>query len=193
MGRFHILSQSAGEAVRVTIAEDAQPLSAAAVLREWADGTELCGAFADFIAGSPHEAVFWEMPPLNRARLVDEYECVLIGSPALARLPCNPAPFREHFTGEEVAVFPNLGADAWLVAPPPSPPDAQYTHLAAFCRIAPHSLIERFWQRVGETALARIETRPVWISTAGLGVGWLHARLDSRPKYYSHGPYRRWP
>lgn len=34
---------------------------------------------------------------------------------------------------------------------------------------------------------------PVWISTSGLGVPWLHVRIDDRPKYYQHAPYRTWP
>lgn len=36
---------------------------------------------------------------------------------------------------------------------------------------------------------ARVGTRPVWLSTAGAGVAWLHVRLDDRPKYYSYRPY----
>jgi hypothetical protein len=31
--------------------------------------------------------------------------------------------------------------------------------------------------------------QPIWLSTAGMGVAWLHIRLDERPKYYSHKPY----
>ena len=31
---------------------------------------------------------------------------------------------------------------------------------------------------------------PVWVSTAGAGVSWLHVRLDDRPKYYGYQPYR---
>ena len=31
---------------------------------------------------------------------------------------------------------------------------------------------------------------PVWLSTNGDGVSWLHVRTDERPKYYTHGPYR---
>ena len=36
----------------------------------------------------------------------------------------------------------------------------------------------------------RVSDPPVWLSTAGMGVSWLHLRLDSQPKYYRHGPYR---
>jgi len=36
----------------------------------------------------------------------------------------------------------------------------------------------------------QISDRPTWLSTAGLGVYWLHLRLDSRPKYYRYQPYK---
>jgi len=47
------------------------------------------------------------------------------------------------------------------------------------------------WRAVVETAetwLGRGDR--LWISTAGLGVTWLHVRIDSSPKYYTHAPYR---
>jgi len=31
---------------------------------------------------------------------------------------------------------------------------------------------------------------PLWASTSGAGVAWLHIRFDTRPKYYIHLPYR---
>jgi hypothetical protein len=36
----------------------------------------------------------------------------------------------------------------------------------------------------------QLGTAPVWVSTAGMGVSWLHVRLDNRPKYYGYKPYR---
>jgi len=35
----------------------------------------------------------------------------------------------------------------------------------------------------------RLADTPLWLSTAGLGVSWLHVRLDTRPKYYRHRVY----
>jgi hypothetical protein len=49
------------------------------------------------------------------------------------------------------------------------------------------------WQSVGEAMSRRIGARPVWLSTAGAGVAWLHVRLDDRPKYYGYAPYRAEP
>ena len=50
---------------------------------------------------------------------------------------------------------------------------------------------QALWQAVGEAMARRVGSKPVWLSTAGAGVSWLHMRLDDRPKYYAHSPYRR--
>jgi|TARA_B110000114_G_scaffold61516_1_gene65428 hypothetical protein len=34
-------------------------------------------------------------------------------------------------------------------------------------------------------------TNPVWVSTNGGGVSWLHIRLDAKPKYYQYEPYKK--
>ena len=44
---------------------------------------------------------------------------------------------------------------------------------------------------VGGAVQRRLGTKPVWLSTAGAGVSWLHVRLDDRPKYYGYAPYRQ--
>ena len=46
---------------------------------------------------------------------------------------------------------------------------------------------------VGEQMAGRVSLTEdsVWLSTSGLGVYWLHVRLDSRPKYYTYEPYKR--
>ncbi len=65
-----------------------------------------------------------------------------------------------------------------------------YTHLGRFLRGAPPVQIDSFWQAVGRAMKQRVSASPVWLSTAGMGVSWLHLRLDSRPKYYRHQPYK---
>lgn len=47
------------------------------------------------------------------------------------------------------------------------------------------------WRAVSDAIARRIGPRPVWLSTAGAAVAWLHVRLDDRPKYYAYSPYRR--
>jgi hypothetical protein len=87
----------------------------------------------------------------------------------------------------------NLGGDAILIVPCPVAEPSAYGHLAAFVRLAPERQRQALWQSVGEAMARRVGARPVWLSTAGAGVSWLHVRLDDRPKYYGYGPYRQHP
>ena len=94
--------------------------------------------------------------------------------------------------GERVIAFPNLGNDAILVVPLPTDqrPAADYVHLAAFVRRAPAEQVHELWRVVGAAMEARLSDQPLWLSTAGMGVAWLHVRLDTRPKYYGFDEYR---
>jgi hypothetical protein len=140
----------------------------------------------------PFDAYCFEMPPLTRASLGRPFECVCVDSPALAHTAPEPEPFSEHFgkaSTSGVVVFENLGRDAILVAPCPRADLHCCTHLAAFVRRAAPVQSNALWRRVAEALEARPGDAPVWLNTAGLGVFWLHVRLDSWPKYYRHRPY----
>lgn len=150
-------------------------------------------AFATSIADSPFEALFWEMPPFTRETLNRPFESVCVEGRALENLRPDPAPFASHFSPspkETVHTFPNLGGDADLVVPAPIGNPEDYTHLAKFLRKAPRDQVDTFWCSAGHAMDKRISGMPVWMSTAGMGVSWLHLRLDSRPKYYRHLPYK---
>jgi hypothetical protein len=78
---------------------------------------------------------------------------------------------------------------------------ATYSHLAAFCRGASPAQVQAVL-RMAVTAYAQRlsdnnnkknspSSSPVWFSTSGLGVAWLHFRLDSRPKYYTYRPFAK--
>ena len=148
------------------------------------------------IVEAPFEAVFWETPPVTPSTLHEPFEFVLVDAPGLARVRADRAAFDEHFraAGQDALVtsFINIGGDADLVAPTPVVDDAGYAHLASFVRIAPPRQIDAAWVRVGEVMLRRLDAspEPIWLSTSGLGVFWIHIRIDSRPKYYMHAPYR---
>jgi hypothetical protein len=108
----------------------------------------------------------------------------------------DPAAFGERFRERpELAVleFANLGGDAVMVVPRPLGRPDVYGHLAAFVRGAPEVQRTLLWQAVGRALARRVSATPVWLSTAGAGVPWLHVRLDDRPKYYGFEPYRRAP
>ena len=44
---------------------------------------------------------------------------------------------------------------------------------------------------LGDAVHEKISDAPLWVSTNGAGVAWLHVRLDSTPKYYSYRPYTK--
>lgn len=146
--------------------------------------------WCEALSASCMAAYCWECPPLHAALLDQSFQCVLVESPLLSRAKPDPAPFAEHFrAGQPVAVFSSLGKDATLIAPSPRP-GANCAHLGSFLRTADREQLRAFWQQVGISARNAVGREPVWLSTAGLGVSWLHVRLDSRPKYYRYGAYR---
>jgi hypothetical protein len=146
------------------------------------------------LARSPFTAFFWETPPMTVSER--PFEFVLTEARGLAQAAPEIAAFQEHFArdaGDGVVAFDNLGGDARLVVPCPlASPDA-YAHLAAFVRKAPAAQVHALLRRLATEALAGLSDRPLWLSTAGMGVYWLHVRLDARPKYYRHAPYKTPP
>lgn len=149
--------------------------------------------FIEMLKASKCEAYFWEVPPVTSDGLEKEFECVLVRSRNLVEIKPDPSPFQAHFSKDEAVIsFLNLGRDAQLVVPTPIGAHLCYPHLATFVREAPPSQVLAFWKRVGQEYEQRIHTDPTWLSTAGLGVSWLHVRIDSRPKYYRHQAYKVW-
>jgi hypothetical protein len=147
------------------------------------------------LAEVPFDAFRWETPGVTTATASRAFEFVALDAPGLARAP-EPEAFEEHFRASpdaEAVAFMNLSGDATLIVPTPLAEWTVYGHLASFVRDAPGLQRDALWQLVGETMLARLGAKPVWLSTAGAGVSWLHVRLDDRPKYYGHAPYRLKP
>ncbi|MEE8426114.1 MAG: hypothetical protein V3S15_02440, partial [Woeseiaceae bacterium] len=137
---------------------------------------------------------FWETPPVTSATIDREFEFVLVDSPQLAGVRADEQAFANHFASAgpaaSVIEFSNLGGDATLVVPCPRGPLTAYSQLSTFARRAPDHQQHRLRALVGAALERRLGTQPVWLSTSGLGIYWLHIRLDSAPKYYTHEPYR---
>lgn len=177
--------------IHFQVRDDSRELSFADVLKLWSETPEFSLWFNQLLAELPFPAFRWETPPVTTSLVTRLFEFVVIDSPALGR-PADRSAFAEHFRDElpeSVVCFSNLGGDARLIVPcPPSTP-VDYCHLADFVRLAPETQIQEFWKTVGTALLDRLNQQPVWLSTAGAGVAWLHVRLDDRPKYYGYQPY----
>ncbi len=149
--------------------------------------------YTELLKGSPFAAFFWEHPPLDNSNIETHAEFVLVDAQMLAGLQPNPRAFGSYYSNDPVISFRNIGGDALLVAPCPNDASTQYAHLAAFLRTAPVGQVQVLWQEVALSVAETLGDRPMWLSTSGLGVAWLHIRLDSTPKYYQHQPYKAWP
>jgi hypothetical protein len=164
------------------------------VIASWRSNPEFRRFWASSLCGIPFEAYCWDMPPLRRADVGRPFESVFVESPSLGWSVPDSGPFEKHFTLDAsaigvVAIFASLGRDAVLIAPYPHAVHDSYTHLVAFMRKAPPTQIDQLWSAVGQAVESRLGEQPIWLSTAGLGISWLHIRIDSRPKYYRHKPY----
>jgi hypothetical protein len=195
-GTWSIESEVGAAGARRHVVERAGvPATYAEVIDAWRGDADFRAWWNGVLAEVPFVAFRWETPPVTQSTVSRPFEFVVLDSPWLASEP-DPTPFAKHFGGRsmrKVITFKNLGGDAILVVPRPFASPAAYGHVAAFVRDAPAPQRDELWQAVGRAMARRVGARPVWLSTAGGGVAWLHVRLDDRPKYYGHGPYRTTP
>lgn len=192
---WHAVSQepSFDSAICLRIGTLHGQLSCADAIELWASSADFRGFYTALLGATELDAYFWELPPVTLGTLGQPFEFVLIASPGLARIRPDPAAFVEHFDADPanpVVAFPNLGRDALLVVPSPQGAAAAYADIASFSRQAKPEQQHALWRTVAQMMRVRLGDQETWLSTAGLGVPWLHLRLDSRPKYYRHAPYR---
>ena len=183
--------------IRVRFRRGTEPISARALLELLqSDDPSTADLLTALVRDASFSALYLEFPPLTLATVDLPAECVLVRSRSLEAAAADSHPFEEHLAhaAGDAVVFDNLGRDAVLVVPVPRQPDrAPYTHLAAFVRGCSAKQARCLWQSAAGAAAQRIGTTPLWVSTSGNGVPWLHVRLDSRPKYYQHVPYKTQP
>jgi hypothetical protein len=167
------------------------PLTYSEVLDLWQDDADFRDYYTQLLASSPFTAYRWETPALTQNTMVNPFEFVLINSPWFCSRQTEDKAFEDNFTKEDQGIvsFANLSGDATLIVPSPGTGDDVYGHLAAFIRQAPSSQVNTLWRVIGTTVKSRIGKTPLWLSTAGGGVAWLHVRLDLNPKYYAYSPY----
>jgi len=166
------------------------------VIQGWRTNHEFRNFYISILKQSPLEAFFWENPPLTGSSIHQAYEFVLVNSPQLSNADADSRSFSRQFElqskDQSVIRFSNLGGDAELVVPRPGTPERHYAHFAAFLRAAPSAQVHELFVVLADALKDRDREEPVWVSTSGLGVYWLHIRLDRRPKYYTYQPYKRY-
>lgn len=180
--------------IRLVMKRAGEAISRQAFLGGLRDEPEMRELLVEHLAALPFDAFFWETPAVTTETASRAFECVAVDAPGLASSKADPTAFDEHLSrapvGADAVTFDNLGDDAKLVVPTRKAAPPVYTHLASFLRAAPNDQRHGLLRAVGEAMAGRLGDAPVWLSTAGMGVPWLHVRLDARPKYYQVAAYR---
>ena len=195
MIRFDV-EELRGDERRLCASEEGRPVATKTFWSAMRDDPRNSDALSAALSSSGLDAIYWETPRLDSNTRGQPFECVIGPSPSLSRARPDAGPFREHFdaaSSDKLAVgFSNLGGESRLVAPMPlqGVERTHYTHLASFLRGTPAAQRVALWRAVADEVARWPRATPCWVSTAGLGVSWLHVRLDPRPKYYRHAPYR---
>ena len=193
---WHAETERLASGAKYRLFDGDTPLSFRGLVRLLEHDDHFAAWYTRLLAEADFEAFYWEQPPLTLETIERDAEFVLLNAPALAKIRANPAPFRPIFDedpGKDVVVVPNLGGDAMLIIPCPIAANGAYPHLAAFLRQASADQVRSLWRHTAKTMDQSVAAAPKWLSTAGLGVAWLHIRIDTRPKYYSYDPYTRFP
>lgn len=184
--------QSTDSSLRFSIANERGRLNFQQVLDLLENSPDFIQFYKSILIHPGYEAFFWEHPPVTHKTLDQLYECNLINSPILAGKNPDLQSFGKYFRDDkEVVSFMNLGGDAELIAPCPTQDYPGYAHIGEFLRNAPEKQIEKFWKLTAQRMINATGGKPKWLSTSGLGVFWLHVRIDSRPKYYQTDEYKR--
>lgn len=179
---------------RYTLQRNGKVLTFAEVLEGWQGDAEFRSYFTQLLVDSPFGAFRWETPALTQGTAQRPFEFVLLSSPSFQSRVTDADTFKSFFSSSDVnagiVAFASLKGDATMIVPSPRASNDVYGHLASFLRKAPKQQTDALWQVVSSQVRAKLGNNPLWLSTAGGGVAWLHVRIDSRPKYYGYEPYR---
>jgi len=174
-----------------------------------ADANDFRNLHALIFAGgnelNPFEDYFWECNPVSLHTLDSTvYEFVLIHATLMHEKETNPDAFNDKFVN-------HMGTLDCLQFMTPSPPPKGtnllapsrapgtdlpvYRSMGSFFRGAPeqqlHNMLHLLGSHMPERMRARGDpTLPLWLSTAGYDIAWLHIRLDDKPKYYRFKEYK---
>ncbi len=135
---------------------------------------------------------FYQTSPITRD-MNTEYKEKFIESDRLEKITQDYSPFAEHFIkpkNKYVTSFLNLSKKTILVVPVPlikANKTFNYTTIKDFIDNAPAEQQIALWKHVAKIVKQLLkEVDIVYINTHGLGVYYLHVRLDIKPNsYYS--------
>ena len=124
--------------------------------------------------------------------LNNKFEFVVINEPKLKNMKLNTTVYNKYFKKDKnIAIFPNLTGDTTLIVPRilPDIDENVYLNIATFSRGAPIDQQILLWKKVFKEL--KNCKHNCFLNIHGLGVGWLHVRIDEKPKYYLFNNYKK--
>jgi hypothetical protein len=140
----------------------------------------------DLFANYDCDSVYWEFPPYYANAQHLNAEFTFVNTKGFGKANINA--FVEYFDKSinEIVVFPNISKDALLISVSDNKNNEYDSHIMNFMKYHPsvetkHNLLKT----IGENMLCHTNNAgPIWLSTSGKGVQWLHVRISTTPKYY---------
>ncbi|MCI4671871.1 MAG: hypothetical protein MRZ79_27260 [Bacteroidia bacterium] len=179
-------------AVRLGITQNDKRLSFNDVFNSWKTKPEFVDFYSKGLLAQIGNTFFWEHPPLLQHDLDRPYEVILHLAGGFEKRKADPTAFHEHFSPDKKAIaFDNLGKNARLIVPTHLKQLSHYKHLGIFLENAnKEQIFSLFREVVGEIYHELSSGKRIWLNTSGLGIIWLHIRLDTHPKYYKTKRYK---
>ena len=147
------------------------------VLNNWLNGKYLV------YPKNLNKSFLYETSVLDLNKDKNIYKDKFIISENLDKMKQDFSSFESKFQNNKYAVvFKNLSGDSILVVPVPRK-NKNFKSLKEFLDNASEIQKKEYFKILAKTII-NLKSEKVWISTHGLGVPYLHFRIDKYPKYY---------
>lgn len=175
--------------IKLIIFKDSKQLKWNEILDLWKHNNAFIDFFVSLLISSNFNNFFWECNSVDLKNLKKKlFECYLIESKHNFGV-ANPSSFKEYLnTSHTIVSFYNLKKDCLLIVPNYNDNDCKsnYLNIYKFIKFAPRSQIHSLFNQISIHINKEIKkNNKIWLNTHGLGVPWLHIRLDFNPKYYT--------
>lgn len=144
--------------------------------------------FTEAILSCNMDNFFWECPSISLLNInTQPFTCFIIKCNAVIKT-ANKKAFEEYFnTSKRIVHFYNKDKSALLIVPKHlnNYPEKAYINISNFLKYSPKYQLYQLFNEISKDLCIELKNNKcIWLNTHGLGVYWLHIRLDTYPKYY---------
>jgi len=107
------------------------------------------------------------------------FKFVIIKYDYLSYMQLDKETYKEYFK-KEFNVFPNISGDTILISPSPYDDKTDYRSIGPYFRTSTKKTLYKLLECISKNLF-----EGCYLNTHGLGVSYIHIRIDLKPKYYS--------